>query len=112
TGASILSIVERDEGMIEPTMRGCSTNPRKNTPAGPSACDTRRISLKPRRSAAISLPFMVRNAPLSLRELVGRARGQGLRLANKARYCKQVRQCRGVSCQGWCFELVAARLQW
>ena len=31
TGASILRTVKREEGMIEPTICGYSTNPRKNT---------------------------------------------------------------------------------
>ena len=35
TGASILAIVKRDEGMIEPTITGCSRNPSKKTPHGP-----------------------------------------------------------------------------
>ena len=57
------SIVERDDGMIEPTIFGCSRKPWKNTPAGPRAWVTRRISFPLRRSSASSLPFMGRNAP-------------------------------------------------
>ena len=37
TGASILRMVKREEGMIDPTIRGSSMNPRKNTPHWPKA---------------------------------------------------------------------------
>ena len=30
-----MSIVKREDGMIEPTILGCSRNPRKNTPHWP-----------------------------------------------------------------------------
>ena len=41
TGASILLIVKREDGIIEPTIRGSSTNPRKNTPHCPKSREAR-----------------------------------------------------------------------
>jgi hypothetical protein len=81
TGASIRSIVAREEGMIEPTIRGCSRNPRKNTPAGPSASPTRCASLERRGSSAKSVPFIAESA---LPELLREGAGGGTRLSGRA----------------------------
>src|SRR5688572_10362603 len=67
TGASILVIVNRLDGMIDPTITGCLTKPLKNTPHGPIACSIRRLIRVASGAGAVWVVVMSGCEPFCLR---------------------------------------------
>jgi hypothetical protein len=66
-------MVKRDEGMIDPTMTGCSRKPSKNTPSGPARRDMRRITRRSQGSRATNSELvMLGEFPICGRQIFGK----------------------------------------